>query len=180
MDPWKDRRRAWSTWPPTPGYRAYLHEAQGEKLTGPQHRPAACPRTGTAPSTASTTTLTRQPQANDFPDMKLTSNPVLDRRPGPTRTTTCTTSPPRRHGPERSSAACCCRSVAQLFIEAYCVKMRGGTLRFQAQYLRRIRVPRPEDVSARDQQELTDAFDRRDVDKATTIALRVYGLEELA
>src|SRR5437764_1386986 len=33
--------------------------------------------------------------------------------------------------------------VAQAFIEAYAVRMRGGTLRFQAQYLRRIRVPRP-------------------------------------
>jgi adenine-specific DNA-methyltransferase len=70
--------------------------------------------------------------------------------------------------------------VAQAFIEAYAVRMRGGTLRFQAQYLRRIRVPQPEYVSAGDQQELADAFDRRDVDKATTVALRVYGLEELA
>ena len=34
--------------------------------------------------------------------------------------------------------------VAQAFIEAYCVRMRGGTLRFQAQYLKRIRVPQPD------------------------------------
>ncbi len=32
--------------------------------------------------------------------------------------------------------------IAQAFIEAYCVRMRGGTLRFQAQYLKQIRVPR--------------------------------------
>jgi adenine-specific DNA-methyltransferase len=70
--------------------------------------------------------------------------------------------------------------VAQAFIQAYAVKMRGGTLRFQAQYLRRIRVPRQSDLTERDRQELTEAFDRRDVDGATSIALRLYGLEDLA
>ena len=70
--------------------------------------------------------------------------------------------------------------VAQAFIEAYAVKMRGGTLRFQAQYLRRIRVPRQSDLTERDRHELADAFERRDVDGATSIALRLYGLEDLA
>lgn len=37
-------------------------------------------------------------------------------------------------------------SVATLFVSAYCVKMSGGFLRFQAQYLRRIRIPRWADV----------------------------------
>jgi hypothetical protein len=37
--------------------------------------------------------------------------------------------------------------VAQFFIECYAVRMRGGYLRFQAQYLRRIRVPRPHDLT---------------------------------
>jgi len=32
-------------------------------------------------------------------------------------------------------------SVAVMFVAAYCVRMAGGFLRFQAQYLRRIRVP---------------------------------------
>lgn len=32
--------------------------------------------------------------------------------------------------------------IAQLFVRAYSTKMRGGCLRFQAQYLRRIRLPR--------------------------------------
>ena len=31
--------------------------------------------------------------------------------------------------------------IAELFVATYCVKMRGGCYRFQAQYLRRIRVP---------------------------------------
>lgn len=69
--------------------------------------------------------------------------------------------------------------VAEAFVEAYAVKMRGGTLRFQAQYLRKIRVPDPEAISASDQAALADAFDKRDVEAATEAALRVYGLAEL-
>jgi hypothetical protein len=37
-------------------------------------------------------------------------------------------------------------SVAVLFVSTYCIRMAGGFLRFQAQYLRRIRVPRWETV----------------------------------
>jgi hypothetical protein len=69
--------------------------------------------------------------------------------------------------------------VAEAFVAAYAVKMRGGTLRFQAQYLRRIRVPHPQRLTAADRSALSDAFDRRDVDAATQAALRVYDLEEL-
>jgi hypothetical protein len=67
--------------------------------------------------------------------------------------------------------------VAQAFIEAYAVKMRGGTLRFQAQYLRRIRVPRQADLSADDAVALSDAFTHRDVEAATRVALQVFRLE---
>ena len=66
--------------------------------------------------------------------------------------------------------------VAQAFIEAYAVRMRGGTLRFQAQYLRRIRVPRPDAISAEDRMMLADAFARRDTVAATEAALRAYGI----
>lgn len=66
--------------------------------------------------------------------------------------------------------------VAQAFIEAYAVKMRGGTLRFQAQYLRRIRVPHPDAITARDRAILIDSFDRRDAEAATIAAARVYGI----
>ncbi|MFF4295515.1 Eco57I restriction-modification methylase domain-containing protein [Streptomyces vinaceus] len=69
--------------------------------------------------------------------------------------------------------------VADAFVEAYAVKMRGGTLRFQAQYLRKIRVPAPESISESDQSALAEAFDKRDVEAATEAALRVYGLAEL-
>jgi hypothetical protein len=42
--------------------------------------------------------------------------------------------------------------IAKLFVATYSTPMRGGYLRFQAQYLRRIRLPRwdevPESVKA--------------------------------
>jgi hypothetical protein len=69
--------------------------------------------------------------------------------------------------------------VAEAFVEAYAVKMRGGTLRFQAQYLRKIRVPDPAAISESDEAALAEAFDKRDVEAATEAALRVYGLAEL-
>lgn len=69
--------------------------------------------------------------------------------------------------------------VAEAFVTAYTVRMRGGTLRFQAQYLRKIRVPNPEQISETDRAALRDAFDRRDVQAATMAALRVYRLSEL-
>ncbi|UCM90447.1 Eco57I restriction-modification methylase domain-containing protein [Streptomyces marincola] len=69
--------------------------------------------------------------------------------------------------------------VAEAFVEAYAVKMRGGTLRFQAQYLRKIRVPDPAEVGESDRAALAEAFDNRDVEAATEAALRVYGLVEL-
>ncbi len=69
--------------------------------------------------------------------------------------------------------------IANAFVEAYAVKMRGGTLRFQAQYLRRIRVPELTTVSSDDAAALALAFDCRDVDAATAVALRLYGLDDL-
>lgn len=67
--------------------------------------------------------------------------------------------------------------VANLFVGAYCVKMRGGTYRFQAQYLRRIRVPDPSTLTRADCKQLASAFDRRDVEAATAVAARIYGVD---
>ena len=47
--------------------------------------------------------------------------------------------------------------VTRLFVSSYSTKMRGGFLRFQAQYLRRIRIPRWEDVPQRLRKELARA-----------------------
>ncbi|MGH3632489.1 MAG: hypothetical protein ACRDRL_34270, partial [Sciscionella sp.] len=68
-------------------------------------------------------------------------------------------------------------SVAQSFIEAYCVRMRGGTLRFQSQYLRKIRVPEPSSIGPELAAELADAFERGDREAVNRAALRAYGLE---
>lgn len=67
-------------------------------------------------------------------------------------------------------------SVAQSFIEAYCVRMRGGTLRFQSQYLRKIRVPEPSSISPELAAELASAFERGDREAANRASLRAYGL----
>jgi len=69
--------------------------------------------------------------------------------------------------------------IANLFIEAYSVRMRGGFLRFQAQYLRRIRLPRLVDVGPSASAALAAAFAGRDRDAATAAALPLYGLERL-
>lgn len=67
--------------------------------------------------------------------------------------------------------------IAQAFIEAYCVRMRGGTLRFQAQYLKKIRVPDPSSIVDDVVHELRQAFLARDVDAATAAAARAYGID---
>ena len=69
--------------------------------------------------------------------------------------------------------------VANLFVGAYCVKMRGGCYRFQAQYLRRIRVPPEHVLRANDRRALVRAFRDRDMSAATSAAMRVYGLKDL-
>ena len=52
--------------------------------------------------------------------------------------------------------------------------MRGGYLRFQAQYLRRIRVPAPQTLSKMQSHELRDAFRHRDRSRATQVAMELY------
>jgi hypothetical protein len=66
--------------------------------------------------------------------------------------------------------------VGQFFIESYGVRMRGGYLRFQAQYLRRIRVPAPTTLSKMQSHELRGAFRHRDRPRATHVALDLYGI----
>jgi len=66
--------------------------------------------------------------------------------------------------------------IAELFVATYCVKMRGGCYRFQAQYLRRIRVPSPSTIGRSDQAALRRAFRKRDRNSASAIARRLYGV----
>lgn len=67
--------------------------------------------------------------------------------------------------------------VAQAFIEAYCVRMRGGTLRFQAQYLKRIRVPDLAKLDPATADALRAAFRARDVTAATMASARAYNID---
>ena len=64
-------------------------------------------------------------------------------------------------------------------VAAYCVKMRGGTLRFQTQYLRRVRVPHPGDIPVETCTALARAFADRDREAANQAALAAYGLTVL-
>jgi hypothetical protein len=73
--------------------------------------------------------------------------------------------------------------IARLFVSAYSTKMRGGYLRFQAQYLRRIRVPHWKEVSPKARKELIAAAKRGDVAACNRAVFALYGLskdEELA
>ncbi|MFI5522647.1 Eco57I restriction-modification methylase domain-containing protein [Streptomyces platensis] len=120
--------------------------------------------------------LTRRPKLL-FPDMKLTIHPVLDEGAlYPHHNLYFIVSDV---WDMRVLGGLLLSKVAEAFVEAYAVKMRGGTLRFQAQYLRKIRVPDPTAISQSDRAALADAFDKRDVTAATEAALRVYGLAEL-
>jgi hypothetical protein len=69
-------------------------------------------------------------------------------------------------------------AVGQFFVESYGVRMRGGYLRFQAQYLRRIRVPDPKTLSKAQIKNLIQAFRTRNRDLATQTALTIYGIEQ--
>ena len=67
--------------------------------------------------------------------------------------------------------------IANLFVGAYCVKMRGGTYRFQAQYLRKIRVPAPDAVNEDIAAVIAGAFRARDRGLATEAAAELYGID---
>lgn len=67
-------------------------------------------------------------------------------------------------------------AVTRLFVATYSTKMRGGFLRFQAQYLRRIRIPRWADVPEPLRRELAKAAIKRDVQACNRAAFKLYGL----
>jgi len=66
--------------------------------------------------------------------------------------------------------------IARLFVATYSTKMRGGYLRFQAQYLRRIRVPRWSDLTADHRRRLIQAAESGDLSVSNRIAFEIYGL----
>ena len=67
-------------------------------------------------------------------------------------------------------------AVTRLFVATYSTKMRGGFLRFQAQYLRRIRLPYWDSVPKALRVELIDAATKRDMQACNRAAFKLYGL----
>jgi hypothetical protein len=67
--------------------------------------------------------------------------------------------------------------IALLFVSAYSTRMRGGYLRFQAQYLRRIRLPRWEEVPVATRAAL-EAVLHEPPENTLPVVARLYGLTD--
>jgi hypothetical protein len=70
-------------------------------------------------------------------------------------------------------------TVALFFVWSYAVKMRGGYLRFQAQYLRRIRLPDPTALPVKLSKAIKAAFRARDFARLDKLAIEAYELDGL-
>jgi hypothetical protein len=68
--------------------------------------------------------------------------------------------------------------IGSLFVAAYSTKMRGGYLRFQAQYLRRIRVPYWSSVKPSMRKRLIEAAESRDREQCNTAVAALYNLSD--
>lgn len=68
--------------------------------------------------------------------------------------------------------------IAKLFVSIYSTQMRGGYLRFQAQYLRRIRVPRWSDVSERLRNALIEAAKADDIEACNRATFELFELSQ--
>lgn len=68
--------------------------------------------------------------------------------------------------------------IALFFIWSYAPKMRGNFLRFQAQYLRKIRLPKVEELPTELQQALKTAFRKRDFEAIDALSCQAYKIEE--
>lgn len=66
--------------------------------------------------------------------------------------------------------------IARLFVGMYSTKMRGGFLRFQAQYLRRIRLPRWGELALRQREALVAAAAADDSVRCNDLVAEIYGL----
>jgi len=69
--------------------------------------------------------------------------------------------------------------LANLFVGTYCTKLRSGYYQIRAQYLRKVRVPVIGSVGASERKALRDAFHERDREKATAVAMGLFGIEAL-
>ena len=68
--------------------------------------------------------------------------------------------------------------IAHLFVRAYSTKMHGGALRFQAQYLRRIRLPQWTAISASQRQTLLAAMGQSNPAAIIEVVATIYNLTD--
>ena len=66
--------------------------------------------------------------------------------------------------------------IARLFVSLYSTKMRGGYLRFQAQYLRKIRLPHWHTVPEVVRQRLAEVSHKNDAEEIGELVATLYGL----
>jgi Eco57I restriction-modification methylase/TaqI-like C-terminal specificity domain len=66
--------------------------------------------------------------------------------------------------------------IAKLFISIYSTRMRGGYFRFQAQYLRRIRLPFWQDVPKKMRTALSNLADSDDTETCNRVVFDLYNL----
>ncbi len=80
------------------------------------------------------------------------------------------------HWDLRALQAVLLSGIARLFVANYSTRMRGGYLRFQAQYLRRIRLPRWSSVSRDTMNDLSAAAKAGDVEACNQAVFKLYNL----
>ncbi|MGH6647544.1 Eco57I restriction-modification methylase domain-containing protein [Aquabacterium sp.] len=68
--------------------------------------------------------------------------------------------------------------IARLFVAAYSTRMAGGFLRFQAQYLRRIRIPHWKNVPTDLRRDLKKAAQQQDREACNRLVARLYELTQ--
>lgn len=106
-----------------------------------------------------------------IPDMATTSDPVLSRGLYPAHNTYWIASDT---WDMRTLGGFLMADTTRSFIDALGVKMRGGTLRFQAQYLRLVHIPAPTQVNDEVKAALARSFDDGDRNVATHFAEIAY------
>jgi hypothetical protein len=68
--------------------------------------------------------------------------------------------------------------ISKLFITTYSTKIRGGYFRFQAQYLRRIRIPYWQKVPEYIKKDLVNAAVSRDIEACNKLVFKLFGLND--
>lgn len=67
-------------------------------------------------------------------------------------------------------------NMTRLFISTYSTQMRGGYLRFQAQYLRRLRLPEWDSVNQKLGQQLVESAQKRDIEACNETVFSLFNL----